>query len=94
MKATYMLFTGCPISAQEAYSSGLVTTVVPSEQLDAEVDRICMAIKAKSRAVVALGKKFYYEQILMSVSYAYQYGEQVCFSGFSFNLKSIIEHTL
>ncbi|XP_019542809.3 enoyl-CoA hydratase domain-containing protein 3, mitochondrial [Aedes albopictus] len=77
MKASYMLFTGLPISAQEALESGLVSKVVPSDRLDQEVETICDAIKGKSRAVIALGKKFFYEQIAMDVNSAYRKGEQV-----------------
>ncbi|XP_062555657.1 enoyl-CoA hydratase domain-containing protein 3, mitochondrial-like [Armigeres subalbatus] len=77
MKASYMLFTGLPISAQEALQSGLVSKVVPADQLDQEVETICNAIKSKSRAVIALGKRFFYEQIAMDVNSAYQRGEQV-----------------
>ncbi|XP_065087633.1 enoyl-CoA hydratase domain-containing protein 3, mitochondrial [Ochlerotatus camptorhynchus] len=77
MKASYMLFTGLPISAQEALESGLVSKVVPSDQLDQEIDTICNAIKSKSRAVIALGKQFFYEQIAMDVNNAYRKGEQV-----------------
>lgn len=77
MKASYMLFTGLPISAQEALEAGLVSKVVPSDQLDHEVETICNAIKSKSRAVIALGKQFFYEQIAMDVNSAYKKGEQV-----------------
>lgn len=65
------------MSAQEACATGLVTTVVPVDQLDAEVEATCSAIKHKSRSVVALGKQFFYEQIGMNVTKAYQKGEQV-----------------
>ncbi|EAT36153.1 AAEL011736-PA [Aedes aegypti] len=77
MKASYMLFTGLPISAQEALESGLVSKVVPSDKLDQEIETICQAIKSKSRSVIALGKKFFYEQIAMDVNSAYRKGEQV-----------------
>lgn len=72
-----MLFTGLPISANIAFTSGLVSSVVPVEKLDEEIERVCEAIKSKSRAVIKLGKKFYYEQLSMNVRYAYKYGEEV-----------------
>lgn len=72
-----MLFTGLPLSAQEALTAGLVSSCVTVDQLDAETEKICTAIKTKSRAVVELGKKFYYEQISMDINVAYKYGEQV-----------------
>lgn len=76
-KAAFMLFTGLPLSAEEALTAGLVSSCVQVEQLDAETEKICNAIKTKSRAVVELGKKFYYEQISMDINVAYKYGEQV-----------------
>ncbi len=72
-----MLFTGLPLSAQEALTAGLVSKCVPIDELDAEMEKICNAIKTKSRVVVELGKKFYYEQQSMDINVAYKYGEQV-----------------
>lgn len=72
-----MLFTGLPITAHEALSSGLVSSVVPSDQLDAEVLKYCDAIKSKSRPVIELGKKFFYQQLLMNIEKAYEVGGRV-----------------
>ncbi|XP_058116877.1 enoyl-CoA hydratase domain-containing protein 3, mitochondrial [Anopheles ziemanni] len=77
MKAAYMLFTGLPISAAEALEAGLVSKVVPKDSLDEELDKICKAIASKSRSVIALGKKFFYEQMAMDVPTAYARGEQI-----------------
>jgi enoyl-CoA hydratase/carnithine racemase len=74
MKASYMLVTGLPISSEEALRVGLVSSVVSSEELDAELLKICDAIKSKSRSVVSFGKKFYYEQLGMDMNSAYQAG--------------------
>lgn len=74
MKTSYMLYTGLPIKADEALRVGLVSSVVPSHKLDEEVNRICDAIKFKSRAVVALGKNFFYKQIQMDQKSAYEAG--------------------
>lgn len=76
-KAAHMLFTGLPISARDASEYGLVSSVVPAEQLDAEVDKICSAIKHKSRSVIQIGKKFFYEQQTMNIEDAYKFGGQV-----------------
>lgn len=76
MKASYMLFTGLPIAAQEALQIGLVSSVVPSEELDNELARICDAIKSKSRAVVSFGKKFYHKQLGMDLDSAYEAGSK------------------
>ncbi|KAM3965758.1 enoyl-CoA hydratase domain-containing protein 3, mitochondrial [Aphomia sociella] len=76
-RATYMLFTGEPITAQEAYESGLVTKVVPADQLDSEVNKIIEKIKLKSRSVVAIGKEFFYKQINLDLLEAYKLGEKI-----------------
>ncbi|CAB3253401.1 unnamed protein product [Arctia plantaginis] len=76
-RATYMLFTGEPLSAQEAYDSGLVTKVVPATELDHEVNKIIEKIKMKSRSVVTLGKEFFYKQIEFNILDAYKLGEEI-----------------
>ncbi|RVE49803.1 hypothetical protein evm_005533 [Chilo suppressalis] len=76
-RATYMLFTGEPINAQEAYESGLVTKVVPADQLDQEVEGIIKKIKVKSRSVITLGKQFFYKQIELGLFKAYELGEEI-----------------
>uniref|UniRef100_A0A1S4H3Y2 Enoyl-CoA hydratase domain-containing protein 3, mitochondrial n=2 Tax=Anopheles gambiae TaxID=7165 RepID=A0A1S4H3Y2_ANOGA len=77
MRAAYMLFTGLPITAHEALQAGLVSKVVPQEQLNEEVSNICKAIASKSRAVITLGKTFFYKQISINVGAAYELGEQI-----------------
>ncbi|CAG4942358.1 unnamed protein product [Parnassius apollo] len=76
-RAMYMLLTGKPISAQEAYDSGLVTKVVSAEKLDDEVMNIIDQIKQKSRSVITLGKHFFYKQIKLDLLHAYKLGEEV-----------------
>lgn len=77
MKSSYMLLTGLPITSEEAVRIGLVSSVVPGDQLDNELEKICNAIKSKPRAVVSLGKKFYYQQIGMDLSSAYAAGAKI-----------------
>lgn len=73
----YMLLTGFPLSAQEALAAGLVSRVATdADALEIETLRICDAIKAKSRAIVQRGKRFFNEQIQMTLKSAYKYGEQ------------------
>lgn len=72
-----MLLTGLPITAQEALSSGLVSSVVPYNQLDAEAQKFCDAIISKSRDVIELGKKFFYQQLAMNVEKAYEIGGEI-----------------
>lgn len=75
-----MLFTGLPVSADEAVKAGLVSSVVPVDQLDQEVQKNCDAITSKSREVIELGKRFFYKQIAMDVMSAYEAGENVMVS--------------
>lgn len=72
MHSSYMLFTGFPISAKDAYIAGLVSAVTPNDKLDEEVDKICDSIKNKSRPVIKLGKEFYYKQLGLNLSDAYR----------------------
>jgi enoyl-CoA hydratase/carnithine racemase len=58
-----MLLTGEPIDASTALAWGLVNRVVPLQELDAAVARFTDIIKARSRSVVAMGKRAFYEQI-------------------------------
>lgn len=75
---TYLnFFEGEPLTAQQAYESGLVTKVVPANQLDEEVNKIVEKIKLKSRSVIALGKQFYYKQIELGIFDAYKLGEEI-----------------
>lgn len=75
--ALEMLYTGEPIDAKEAYRIGLVNRVVPQEKLDVELDKLVDSILNKSRYVVELGKRFFYEQIDMKMTDAYHLGGTV-----------------
>lgn len=66
-----MLLTGDPIPAATALEWGLVNRVVPADHLEAEVRRLADTIKAKSAAVIAMGKKAFYQQIDKNLSGAY-----------------------
>jgi enoyl-CoA hydratase/carnithine racemase len=70
--AMEMLLTGDPIDAAAALARGLVNRVVPASQLDAEVQRLVQSIIAKSPAVVAAGKKVFYEQVEKAMEQAYR----------------------
>jgi enoyl-CoA hydratase/carnithine racemase len=74
--SSYMLLTGLPIDANEALRVGLVSSVVPKEEIERETERICNAIASKSRAVVSFGKKFYYKQLSMGLNEAYAEGSK------------------
>lgn len=75
--ALEMLFTGEPISANEALMHGLVSKVVPEENLETETMRIASKICKASRSVVALGKATFYKQISQSLEQAYELTSQV-----------------
>ncbi|CAG2061514.1 unnamed protein product [Timema podura] len=100
--AAHMLFTGIPLTAEEAIGAGLVSKVVPEESMglefeslsgghifqiyvnpspvfptDEEVAKIVQAITCKSRAIVAMGKKFFYQQLEADIKTAYRLGEEV-----------------
>jgi len=67
-----MLLTGEPIDAPTALAWGLVNDVVPLQELDAAVARFTNIIKARSRSVVAMGKRAFYEQIDRTLPDAYE----------------------
>jgi enoyl-CoA hydratase/carnithine racemase len=71
-----MLVTGEFISADEAKVRGLINRVVEPEQLDAEVEKLVATIIAKPRIAVAVGKKFFYQQIEMGIGSAYEASAQ------------------
>ncbi|KAK9511697.1 hypothetical protein O3M35_000309 [Rhynocoris fuscipes] len=72
--SAYMLFTGFPITAHQALQHGLVSKVASNGNLDTEVETVVNAIKAKSRSVMELGKKFFYEQMDLPLEAAYRKG--------------------
>jgi enoyl-CoA hydratase/carnithine racemase len=71
-QAFEMLVTGDFIDAETARQRGLVNRVVPAEDLDAEVGRLCASILAKTPVAVAMGKQLFYRQIEMGLEGAYQ----------------------
>ncbi len=58
--ALELMMTGRRIDAEEARSLGVVSRVVPAEQLDAAVDETVAALAAKSPAVLRLGRDTFY----------------------------------
>ncbi|XP_005993891.1 enoyl-CoA hydratase domain-containing protein 3, mitochondrial [Latimeria chalumnae] len=69
--ALEMLFTGQPLSAHDALLHGLLSKVVPEDQLDEEVMKIARKICETSRPVVALGKATFYRQMAEGRNSAY-----------------------
>lgn len=74
-KSLEMLFTGTPISAQEALQVGLVNHVVPADQLEAETFRIADLIATSSAHTLRLGKQAFYQQMAMERSAAYAFAQ-------------------
>ncbi|XP_066490367.1 enoyl-CoA hydratase domain-containing protein 3, mitochondrial [Tiliqua scincoides] len=75
--ALEMLFTGEPMTAQEALLHGLVSKVVPEDKLEDETLRIAHKICETSRSVLALGKATFYKQMEQDVITAYRMTSQV-----------------
>lgn len=71
-----MLCTGEPISAQKALLHGLLSKVVPEEQLEEETMRIARKIASMSRPVVSLGKAMFYRQLTQDLRTAYHLTSQ------------------
>jgi enoyl-CoA hydratase/carnithine racemase len=69
-----MLMTGELIPPARALAAGLVSRVVPAEELRAETDRVVERLLARPPRVLALGKRAYHEHLRMSVPDAYRLG--------------------
>ncbi|XP_015680436.1 enoyl-CoA hydratase domain-containing protein 3, mitochondrial, partial [Protobothrops mucrosquamatus] len=75
--ALEILFTGEPMSAQDALRHGLISRVVPEDQLESETLRVAQKICQSSRAVLALGKATFYKQMEHDIGTAYQIASRV-----------------
>lgn len=94
--AMEMLFTGHPISAQDALLHGLVSKVVPEDKLEEETMKIAERICESSRSVIALGKATFYAQMNLERKEAYKLTSQVMVENLSISdgqegIKSFIE---
>ncbi|RVE56495.1 hypothetical protein OJAV_G00222000 [Oryzias javanicus] len=75
--AMEMLFTGSPLSAQEALLHGLISKVVPEERLEEETLAIAQRVCRASRPVVALGKATFQRQMAQGRDAAYATASKV-----------------
>lgn len=76
-KALEMLFTGTPISAQEAERIGLINRVVPAERLADETLQLAHQVASAAGPILALGKRAFYRQITLDRPAAYELAQQV-----------------
>ena len=67
-----MLMTGEFIDAPTALAWGLVNRIAPPEQLDSAVRELADVLLSKPQAVLAAGKKFFYQQLEMDIEPAYR----------------------
>jgi enoyl-CoA hydratase/carnithine racemase len=75
-KALEMLFTGRPVSAQEAERMGLVNRVVPAERLAAATLELAEDIVQYSADTLGLGKRAFYRQLPLDEHAAYVVGRE------------------
>lgn len=75
-KSFEMLFTGTPVTAQEALLAGLVNHIVGAEQLEAETFKIADQIASASADTLRLGKRAFYQQLPLERSAAYDFAQR------------------
>ena len=71
-RAFEMLFTGDFVDAPTALAWGLVNRVVPRNALDTATRSLAQSLIEKPARVVALGKRFFYEQLEERIENAYR----------------------
>lgn len=62
-RALEMILTGEPITAEEALRLGLVSRVVPEDQLEEEVEKVLTKITSQSAPVLETAKRAMYETV-------------------------------
>jgi enoyl-CoA hydratase/carnithine racemase len=72
-RALDMLFTGQAIDAEAALRDGLVSRVVPPEQLDAETMTLAKQIADQPPQQIATGKAMFYHHMELDLPQAYNY---------------------
>ena len=80
-RALDMLFTGEPVSAATALRDGLLSRVVPPDQLDAATMDLAQHIASKSALVLAQGKALFHAHMEMDLDQAYAYASAAMAGG-------------
>jgi enoyl-CoA hydratase/carnithine racemase len=76
-RALEMAMTGDAISAATALEWGFVNAVVADGELDAAVNELMMRATRGSRESKAIGKRAYYDQIVLPEDQAYEFASAV-----------------
>uniref|UniRef100_A0A915C5X5 Enoyl-CoA hydratase domain-containing protein 3, mitochondrial n=1 Tax=Parascaris univalens TaxID=6257 RepID=A0A915C5X5_PARUN len=72
-----MLMTADFITAEQAMRAGLVSRLVDDDKVHEETIKVAEKIASMSRAVIALGKNFFYTQVQLPVVDAYRMGARI-----------------
>ena len=76
-RAMELLTTGSMLNAHEAMTAGIVNRICADDDLTKVTQELAVTLAARSQAVLALGKRAFYEQIEMPLDEAYRYTSRV-----------------
>lgn len=76
-RAMELLTTGALMTAEEAMAAGIVNHVCADDDLETVTGQLAAKLVERSQAVLALGKKAFYEQLEMPLDQAYRHTSQV-----------------
>ncbi len=76
-RAMELLTTGALLNAEEAMAAGIVNRVCSDEDLAVTTQQLAATLAERSQAVLALGKKAFYEQLEMPLEQAYRHTSEV-----------------
>ncbi len=76
-RAMELLTTGALMTADEAMAAGIVNQVCADDDLETVTGQLAAKLVERSQAVLALGKKAFYEQLEMPLDEAYRHTSKV-----------------